>query len=124
MRAIEVCRVSGKTYSELRTGVKAKRPFNVKMMGLSMPRERLNERINRRVDLMMKMGLLEEVKAVHHLKHTNALQTLGYRELFEFLEKKCTLEEALEKMKTNTRRFAKRQMTWFRRDERVEWMEV
>lgn len=124
MRAIEVCMVSGKAYSELRTGAKAERPFQTKKIGLTMPREQLNERINKRVDLMMEMGLLDEVNAVHHLKHTNALQTLGYRELFDFLEEKCTLEEALEKMKTNTRRFAKRQMTWFKRDERVEWKEV
>lgn len=124
MRAIEVCKVTGKTYSELRTGAKAKRPFNVNMIGLSMPREQLNERINQRVDMMIEMGLLEEVNAVHHLKNTNALQTLGYRELFDFLEDKCSLEAALEKMKTNTRRFAKRQMTWFKRDERVEWKEV
>lgn len=124
MRAIEVCMVSGKTYSELRTGAKAERPFQTKKIGLMMPREQLNERINKRVDIMMEMGLLDEVKAVHHLKHTNALRTLGYRELFDFLEEKCTLDEALEKMKTNTRRFAKRQMTWFKRDERVEWKEV
>lgn len=124
MRAIEVCMVSGKTYSELRTGVKAERTFQTKKIGLMMPREQLNERINKRVDIMMEMGLLDEVKAAHHLKHTNALQTLGYRELFDFLEEKCSLEEALEKMKTNTRRFAKRQMTWFKRDERVEWKEV
>lgn len=89
-----------------------------------MARESLNERINLRVDQMMEEGLLEEVKAVHHLKESNALQTLGYRELFEFLEGKCTIQDALEKMKTNTRRFAKRQMTWFRRDKRVEWIEV
>ena len=121
MRALEVCLVSGKPYSEQRTGNTAERNFNVKMIGLSMSRELLNERINLRVDQMMKDGLLDEVKAVHHLKETNALQTLGYRELFDFLEEKCPLQEALEKMKTNTRRFAKRQMTWFRRDDRVEW---
>lgn len=124
MRALEVCLVSGKPYSEQRTGGAAQRDFNIKMIGLSMPRELLNERINFRVDQMMEDGLLEEVKAVHHLKKTNALQTLGYRELFDFLEDKCTIQEALEKMKTNTRRFAKRQMTWFRRDERVDWVEV
>lgn len=124
MRALEVCLVSGKPYSQQRTGTIAPRDFNVKMVGLSMARESLNERINLRVDQMMEEGLLEEVKAVHHLKESNALQTLGYRELFEFLEGKCTIQDALEKMKTNTRRFAKRQMTWFRRDKRVEWIEV
>jgi tRNA dimethylallyltransferase len=124
MRAIEVCMVSGKTYTELRTGTKAERPFQTKKIGLTMPRQKLNERINQRVDLMMEMGLLDEVKSVHHLKDTNALQTLGYRELFDFMEEKYSLEEALEKMKTNTRRFAKRQMTWFKRDERVGWVEV
>jgi tRNA dimethylallyltransferase len=124
MRALEVCLVSEKPYSELRTGVSAKRDFNVKMIGLSMSREKLNERINQRVNQMMMDGLLKEVKAVLHLKETNALQTLGYRELFDFLEDKCSLEAALEKIKTNTRRFAKRQMTWFRRDERIEWIEL
>ncbi|MFT4525990.1 MAG: tRNA dimethylallyltransferase [Bacteroidia bacterium] len=124
MRALEVCVVSGKTYSEQRTGNTEERDFNVKMIGLSMSRELLNERINLRVDQMMEDGLLDEVRAVHHLKETNALQTLGYRELFDFLEEKWTLQEALEKMKTNTRRFAKRQMTWFRRDQRVDWIEV
>ena len=124
MRAIEVCRISGKPYSELRSGAKAQRPFQVKMIGLSMPREKLNERINKRVDLMMEEGLLDEVKAVHQFKNANALQTLGYRELFEYLEGTCTLEEAVEKLKTNTRRFAKRQMTWFRRDDRIKWLEL
>ena len=124
MRAIEVCMVSGKPYSELRSGDKAVRPFQVKKIGLSMPREKLNDRINRRVDIMMHEGLLDEVKSVHQFKNANALQTLGYRELFEYLEGTCTLEEAVEKLKTNTRRFAKRQMTWFRRDDRIKWLEL
>ncbi|MFT4680475.1 MAG: tRNA dimethylallyltransferase [Granulosicoccus sp.] len=124
MRAIEVCLVTGKPYSEQRVGKKAKRDFDVQMIGLTMPREQLNERINKRVDLMLKEGLLEEANAVHHLKHTNALQTLGYRELFDYFEEECTLDQAVEKIKINTRRFAKRQMTWFKRDNRIEWKEV
>ncbi len=124
MRAIEVCMVTGKPYSDQRSGKSATRDFNVNMIGLTMSRELLNERINRRVDLMLEAGMLEEAKAVHHLKHTNALQTLGYRELFDYLEGSCTLDQAVEKIKTNTRRFAKRQMTWFKRDERVVWREV
>ena len=86
-----------------------------------MPREELYDRINRRVDMMVADGLIEEARAMYPKRHLNALQTVGYREVFEYFDGKCSLEEAIELVKRNSRRYAKRQMTWFRRDERVGW---
>ncbi len=121
MRAIEVCRVSGKKYSELRTISKKKRPFNIIILGLNREREELYNRINHRVDLMLQDGLLDEVKSVHDRKHLNSLQTVGYREFFSYLDGEHDLEEAIRLVKRNTRRFAKRQLTWFNRYEGIEW---
>lgn len=121
IRALEVCIGTGERYSSFRVGEKKQRPFEVIKIGIEMPREELYERINQRVDKMMEAGLLEEAQALIRLKHKNALQTVGYKELFEHLEGKTTLEEAVELIKRNTRRFAKRQMTWFRRDENIKW---
>lgn len=121
VRALEVCLISGKPYSELRSGGVAKRQFDIIKIGTDMDREVLYERINRRVDIMLREGLLEEVKRLLPYRHLNALQTVGYREFFDYFDGKCSLEESVELLKRNSRRYAKRQMTWFRRDESIAW---
>ena len=121
MRALEVCLITGKPYSALRKGKKQKRHFSSIKIGLNMDREELYARINQRVDDMMKCGLLEEVKSVVEHKEKNALRTVGYKELFGYLEEKTDLQTAVEKIKQNTRNFAKRQLTWFRRDKEIKW---
>ena len=121
MRALEVCITTGRPYSEQRSGSRAERPFNIVKIGTDMPREELYDRINRRVDMMVADGLVEEARVMYPKRHLNALQTVGYREIFDHLDGKCSLEEAIELIKRNSRRYAKRQMTWFRRDERVGW---
>lgn len=120
-RALEVCLNSGKPYSALREGKVKQRNFNIIKIALNIPRELLYGRINNRVDQMMKQGLLEEVKSLEHYKHLNALQTVGYKELFDYLGGKTGLQQAVDLIKQNTRRFAKRQLTWFRRDEEMKW---
>ena len=120
MRALEVCITTGRPYSEQRSGDRAERPFNIVKIGTDMPREELYDRINRRVDMMVADGLIEEAHAMYPKRHLNALQTVGYREIFDHLDGKCSLED-IELIKRNSRRYAKRQMTWFRRDERVGW---
>ena len=102
-------------------GGSRKRPFDVKMIGLQLPKEQLHQRINDRVDAMMKAGLLEEVKSLMPWRHHNALQTVGYTDLFKHLDGQLTLPEAVTAIKTNTRHYAKRQLTWFRRDLSVRW---
>ena len=121
MRAIEVCLQTGKKYSELRLNKSQKRNFNILKIGLQLPREELFERINRRTDIMMENGWLEEAKKVLPFRKQNALNTVGYKELFAYLDGKLSLEEAVEKIKTNTRRYAKRQLTWFRKDRAIHW---
>ncbi|MFN4235348.1 MAG: tRNA (adenosine(37)-N6)-dimethylallyltransferase MiaA [Bacteroidia bacterium] len=121
MRAIEVCINTGIPYSQLRKGEKKERNFKILKIGIDWPREKLYERINQRVDLMFEQGLVEEAKKLIPFKNINALQTVGYRELFDYFEGKCTLEEAKELIKQNTRRFAKRQLTWFRKDQEIKW---
>lgn len=120
-RALEVCLSSGKPYSTLREGKAKERDFNVIRIGLNAPRALLYEGINRRVDEMMRQGLQEEVKALLPYRQMNALQTVGYKELFDYLDGKTSLQQATELIKQNTRRFAKRQLTWFRRDEAITW---
>jgi tRNA dimethylallyltransferase len=121
IRAIEVCLITGKTYSSLRVGVIKKRPFDILRIGLDMDRTKLYDRINQRVDQMVAEGLEAEVKSVVDFKHQNALKTVGYREFFNYFEKKLTKEEAIEKIKVNSRRYAKRQLTWFKKDENTTW---
>lgn len=123
VRALEVCIASGRPYSEQRTAPKHQRPFNIVKIGLNWPREELYERINLRVDLMIAAGLEAEARAVYPLRHLNALQTVGYRELFEWFDGTISREEAIELVKRNSRRYAKRQMTWFRRDAAIHWIE-
>jgi len=122
-RALEVCIGSGKPYSSFKNQTKKKRNFQSIKIGLKGDREKIYERINIRVDLMVHNGLIEEAKSLFEHKHLNALQTVGYRELFSHFEGKIALETAIEEIKKNTRRFAKRQLTWFRKDEGILWFD-
>lgn len=121
IRALEIYRGTGKPFSSFRKNNSAKRNFNILKIGLELPREEIYERINRRVDLMMEEGLLEEVKSLYKFKNLNSLQTVGYRELFDYLDGKFDLDFAVEEIKKNTRRYAKRQLTWYRKDEKINW---
>jgi len=123
-RALEVCITTGKPYSEQRLGKKKKRNFNIKWIGLKQDRAILNTRINLRVDKMIEEGLLNEVRELYPLQDLNALNTVGYKEFFLWLNKKESYEWAVEKVKTNSRRFAKRQMTWFNKNEDIYWINV
>lgn len=124
IRAIEVCSLTGKKYSELRKGIVQKRNFQIVQIGLTADRNHLYSRINDRVDEMMKQGLLGEVKSLIEHKDLLALNTVGYKEVFDYLEGKCSLQEAIEKIKQHTRNYAKRQLTWWRRDEDIHWLDV
>lgn len=121
MRAIEVCRISGKPYSDLRSGKKDDPGFNVVKIGLEIPRDELYERINQRVDQMLAAGLEAEAKAVYPFRQAGALQTVGYKELFDYFDGKTDLPRAVELIKQHTRNYAKRQMTWWRRDPEIQW---
>lgn len=122
IRAVEVIRLTGKPYSELRKAAPQKRPFEVQRFVIDHEREALYKRINLRVDLMMEAGLLEEVKSVIEYRHLSSMNTVGYKELFNFLDGNCSLEEAIEMIKQNTRRYAKRQLTWLRRNPDAQWI--
>lgn len=124
IRAIEVCLITGIPYSSLRKGKKQTRNFTTIKIGLNTERSNLYKIINERVDDMMNNGLLEEVKSLAEYKNINSLQTVGYKELFEYLEGTINLERAVELIKQNTRNFAKRQLTWFRKDETIKWFGI
>uniref|UniRef100_UPI00405759A3 tRNA (adenosine(37)-N6)-dimethylallyltransferase MiaA n=1 Tax=Alistipes sp. TaxID=1872444 RepID=UPI00405759A3 len=121
MRALEVCLATGRPYSEQRHGTATERPFRIVKVGTDMPRDILYDRINRRVDMMVEDGLIEEARAMYPKRHLNSLQTVGYRELFDHFAGNTTLDEAIELIKRNSRRYAKRQLTWFRRDASIGW---
>lgn len=121
MRALEVCIATGMPYSALRKNEPRPRDFNIIRIGLTRDRDELKTRINLRVDNMMTEGLLEEVRQLIPYRHLNALNTVGYKELFAFFDRELSLESAVENIKTHSRRYAKRQMTWFRRDESMQW---
>ncbi len=121
LRAIEVCLQTGKWYSNLRKRKIATRDFDIVKVGLNLPREELFKRINKRTDLMIEGGWLEEAKSVFPQRKLNSLNTVGYKELFKYFSGEWTLDLAIEKIKTNTRRYAKRQLTWFKRDESIHW---
>jgi tRNA dimethylallyltransferase len=123
MRALEVCLSAKLPFSSFRNQPKAKRPFDTIKIGLQADRTIMYDRINKRVDLMIEGGLVEEARSLLSRKRTNALQTVGYRELFEHFEGKVSLEQAIENIKTNTRRFAKRQLTWYRKDDSINWFD-
>jgi tRNA dimethylallyltransferase len=122
-RALEVCLTTGMPYSDLREGKTKLRNFKIIKIGLNTSREVLYEQINKRVDEMMRNGLLEEVTKLRPFEEFNALQTVGYKELFDYLNNKTDLNTAINNIKQNTRRFAKRQLTWFRRDSEIKWFE-
>lgn len=122
IHCVEMCLTTGKTYSSLRTATTKNRPFRILKIGLERPREELYERINRRVEQMIADGLVEEAKAVCHLRHLNSLQTVGYKELFAYFDGEYGLDRAIELIQQNSRRYAKRQMTWFRRDNTIHWL--
>lgn len=121
MRALEVMEGTGQSVLTFRRGEKAHRDFHIVKIGLELPKEELQQRIHTRVDQMMQAGQLEEVKRLVPYKHFNALQTVGYKELFAYLEGTIPLEKAIEQMKINTRQYAKRQMTWFKKDGEMKW---
>ncbi len=121
MRAIEVCLFTGKTFTSLRNNIPKNREFEIIKIGLNRNREKLFNIINSRVDKMINTGLIDEVKSLTKYRNFNALNTVGYKEIFEYLDKKITLKQAIENIKTNTRRYAKRQITWFKKDESIKW---
>lgn len=121
MRALEMVKATGKSITSFRKGKQISRPFRIIKIGLQLPKEILHNNINQRVDVMMKDGLLEEVKSLLPYRNLNALQTVGYKELFDYFDNKVSLKTAIELIKTNTRHYAKRQMTWFKRDKEIEW---
>jgi tRNA dimethylallyltransferase len=121
MRALEVCRATGKKFSEFRKGSKVKRPFEVIKVGLNMERQLLYQRIDQRMDIMITDGLFEEAESLYPFRALNALQTVGYREIFGFMAGDYNRDEAIRLLKRNSRRYAKRQLTWFKRDENTAW---
>ena len=124
IRALEVCRATGKTFSSFRKQDKVHREFKIVKIGIRRKRENLLERIYKRVDLMMEQGLLAEVESLLPLRDYPALNSVGYKELFEYLDGKTTLSQAVENIKINTRRYAKRQMTWFCKDKEIQWFDA
>ena len=121
VHALEICHMTGKTYTSFRTNTKKNRPFHILKIGLDRPREELYDRINRRVDEMMAQGLLDEARRVFPLRHENALNTVGYKELFRHFDGEWSLDEAVERIKGNTRRYMRKQITWFKRDDQIHW---
>ncbi len=123
-RAVEVCLETQRSFSSFRKGVKTQRSFQLLKIGLQTSREQLYQSINQRVDDMVQQGLVDEVKSLLPYKDANALQTVGYTEFFSFLDGAYSLEEAIALIKKNTRRYAKRQLTWFRKDPAIHWFDV
>lgn len=121
VHALEICTMTGKTYTSFRKKVKKERPFKIVKIGLNRDREELYGRINARVDQMMKEGLLNEARNVYQLKDLNALNTVGYKELFKYIEGTWSLDEAVERIKGNTRRYARKQLTWYKKDPMIRW---
>ena len=121
MRALEVKEATGKSILYFRKGKKQERDFEIKKIGLELPKEILRQRIDKRVDQMMDAGLLDEVKQLQPFRQLNALQTVGYAELFDYLDGKFSLNKAIEQIKIHTRQYAKRQMTWFKKDQEIKW---
>ena len=121
VHALEICYMTGKTYTSFRTQQKKERPFHIVKIGLTRDREELYERINRRVDMMIEDGLIEEAKQVYPYRTLNSLNTVGYKEIFKYLDGEWTLPFAIEKIKQNSRIYSRKQMTWFKRDEEIRW---
>ena len=121
MHALEICYMTGKTYSSFRKQQKKERPFNIIKIGLRRERDELYARINHRVDMMIEQGLIEEVKSFEHLKHHNSLNTVGYKEIFKYLDGEWELPFAIDKIKQNTRIYSRKQVTWYRKDGDITW---
>ena len=121
IHAVEICRMTGKPYSSFRTNTIKSRPFRIIKIGLTRDREELYDRINRRVDMMMEEGLLEEARRVYPFRTLNALNTVGYKELFNYFSGEWTLNLAIEKIKRNSRVYARKQMSWFKHDPEIHW---
>ena len=121
IHALEICHQTGKTYTSFRTQQKKERPFRIVKIGLNREREELYHRINLRVDQMMREGLLNEVNGLINKRQTNALNTVGYKELFDYIDGRWSLDEAVERIKGNTRRYARKQLTWYKRDDDMHW---
>lgn len=121
LHALEICTQTGRTFSEFRTGEKKQRNFEIIKIGLNRPREELYNRINERVDIMMEQGLLQEAQPFYPHKHLNTLNTVGYKELYRYLDGEWTLEFAVNMIKQDSRHYAKRQLTWFNRDKDIHW---
>ena len=121
IHALEICYQTGRTYTSYRTQSRKERPFRLVKIGLNRDRDELYNRINKRVDQMMSEGLLDEVKALLPYRDNNALNTVGYKELFDYIDGRWSLDEAVERIKGNTRRYARKQLTWFKRDQQMRW---
>ncbi len=121
IHALEICYQTGRTYTSFRTQSKKERPFRIVKIGLNRDRNELYNRINARVDAMMEQGLLHEAESLYNQRQLNALNTVGYKEMFDYMDGRWSLNEAVERMKGNTRRYARKQLTWFKRDEEVRW---
>ena len=122
IRALEVCIITGVPYSSLRKNKPVERPFNILKIGLTLPKEDLDLRIERRIDVMMLKGLENEARRLYPFRELNALNTVGYRELFDYFDGKMSFIEAVSKIKSNTRRYAKRQLTWLKKDKEITWV--
>jgi tRNA dimethylallyltransferase len=123
MKALEVSEMTGRSYSSFLTGQPKARKFEIVKIGLDLPRNELHDRINTRVDQMILSGLLQEAESLYPFRRLNALNTVGYKELFAYLENQSTLVEAIEKIKGHSRQYARRQLTWFRRDPTLHWFQ-
>ena len=121
IHALEICYQTGKTYTSFRKQARKERPFRIVKIGLNCERDILYNKINARVDEMMENGLMQEAESLYPFRQLNALNTVGYKELFDYMDGRWTLEEAVERIKGNTRRYARKQLTWFKRDEQMQW---
>jgi tRNA dimethylallyltransferase len=121
VHGLEICLMTGKTYTSFRKREKKQRPFRIVKIGLNRNREELYNRINQRVDQMMTDGLLDEARRLYPMRQMNALNTVGYKEMFAYIDGTWTLEEAVERIKGNTRRYARKQLTWYKKDEQIRW---
>ncbi|MBP9984757.1 MAG: tRNA (adenosine(37)-N6)-dimethylallyltransferase MiaA [Prevotella sp.] len=121
IHALEICMMTGKTYTSFRRNTNKKRPFNILKIGLNRDREELYERINKRVLNMIDEGLIDEVLQLYNFRNLNALNTVGYKEVFDYLDGLLTLDEAIRQIQSNSRRYMRKQLTWFKRDESIKW---
>ena len=121
VHALEICTMTGRTYTSFRKREKKERPFHIVKIGLNREREELYNRINTRVDMMMQQGLLQEAEKLYPLRDLNALNTVGYKEMFEYINGHWPLDEAVERIKGNTRRYARKQLTWYKKDQQIRW---